>query len=614
MNQEVISMGTMLLSKILIATNASSSAESLQGVTQGLIQAIIWISLVIALGVLMIVGIKYVTSGANERANLKGKLPIYVVGVGLIVMCVVIVGGLAEIAGNENEEDVFGAALEGSGAVRGEGRQMSVRKNLVVNISQYGARATIEYQDENGKWQVLGTTDPTGGYNIYEQFSKKVKNGTKLRLKMNKTVFDDETVELLGWRIGDKVLKGNNVEFVMGSEDTIITALFGDLHDYTGDQTITMLAESGFAEVQLPEKAVFGAIVATPDAQAGDPSVRFRVNPVDHKAYEDGKGVLETQYDNGDQLDVFSVKKDQFTVSENGVYEMSTAFFDGLSDPWLHQIKMIQMDDNGNQTEMDIDYRIIVKDKSDAGSATYYKVDEYGKQDELTEDEYYTIMARAEKGEINVLEKRNPSHNTLSAESDFYGANSIITFTGKANPDDASYFMAATNIYDQNGPTVATTTYGGTYNLKEVMGDDYNPATDTSAEGDASGYIVYPDSMDSFYFVEPHPVEEGSNQTDSGYDTYQAYSVGLNSYLVPNSDGTATYLVASNEGEGFDRINTMNVEGGGFLAPDGAASYALFLPNDSGGFDTITVNHYEGTYYYMENGKKIIVNVQKDEE
>ena len=107
-----------------IFTCFAGNAESVQtakGVIGNVLNAIIdvlaWFAYAIALGCIIFIGIKYVLSGANERANLKGILPRYLIGIALIVMCFTIAQAVAKLAGNNSADDVINAG--GAGASTG---------------------------------------------------------------------------------------------------------------------------------------------------------------------------------------------------------------------------------------------------------------------------------------------------------------------------------------------------------------------------------------------------------------------------------------------------------------------------------------------------------------
>ena len=61
-------------------------------VAGNILGAMQWVGYAIAVGMLIYIGIKYVMSAADERANLKGALVKYVIGAILIVAAVTVVG------------------------------------------------------------------------------------------------------------------------------------------------------------------------------------------------------------------------------------------------------------------------------------------------------------------------------------------------------------------------------------------------------------------------------------------------------------------------------------------------------------------------------------------
>ena len=99
----------------------TDSVQAAKGVIGNVLNAIIdvlaWFAYAIALGCIIFIGIKYVLSGANERANLKGILPRYLIGIALIVMCFTIAQAVAKLAGNNSADDVINAG--GAGASTG---------------------------------------------------------------------------------------------------------------------------------------------------------------------------------------------------------------------------------------------------------------------------------------------------------------------------------------------------------------------------------------------------------------------------------------------------------------------------------------------------------------
>lgn len=90
-------------------TYASNASEEtvIKNILSSILNILSWFAYAIALGMIIFIGIKYVTSGANERANLKGMIPKYLIGVALIVMCFTIASYVAEIAGNDTAEEII---------------------------------------------------------------------------------------------------------------------------------------------------------------------------------------------------------------------------------------------------------------------------------------------------------------------------------------------------------------------------------------------------------------------------------------------------------------------------------------------------------------------------
>lgn len=76
----------------VLGENAGKTVEIDNGVAGNILGAMQWIGYAIAVGMLMYIGIKYVMSAADERANLKGSLVKYVMGAVLIASAVTIVG------------------------------------------------------------------------------------------------------------------------------------------------------------------------------------------------------------------------------------------------------------------------------------------------------------------------------------------------------------------------------------------------------------------------------------------------------------------------------------------------------------------------------------------
>ncbi len=91
-----------------LLTYAADEQVIIGNILNSILNIVAWFAYAIALGSVIFLGIKYVLSGANERANLKGLLPKYLIGIALIVMCFGIAQAVSNIAGNDTAEEIIG--------------------------------------------------------------------------------------------------------------------------------------------------------------------------------------------------------------------------------------------------------------------------------------------------------------------------------------------------------------------------------------------------------------------------------------------------------------------------------------------------------------------------
>ena len=101
----IICFGIMFLFGFVFA--GSEDEAVIKSISNSILNALSWFAYIIALGVLIFFGIKYLLAGANEKANLKGMLPKYLIGIALIVLCFTIAKAVANIAGNDQAEDII---------------------------------------------------------------------------------------------------------------------------------------------------------------------------------------------------------------------------------------------------------------------------------------------------------------------------------------------------------------------------------------------------------------------------------------------------------------------------------------------------------------------------
>lgn len=96
----------MLVPSIVFAEDEAYT--TMNKLVKVLLNAISWFGYAIALGALIFLGIKYVISGANEKANLKGRFIAYLVGIALIVMCSTVASIVADIANTDGSNTAEG--------------------------------------------------------------------------------------------------------------------------------------------------------------------------------------------------------------------------------------------------------------------------------------------------------------------------------------------------------------------------------------------------------------------------------------------------------------------------------------------------------------------------
>lgn len=93
-------------------TGGKGPTTTIKTILMNIISVISWIGYAVAIGVLIIIGIKYVMSGADEKAEIKGMLPKYLIGIALIVCCSSIAQIVANIAGNDGAEKIIDTGLK----------------------------------------------------------------------------------------------------------------------------------------------------------------------------------------------------------------------------------------------------------------------------------------------------------------------------------------------------------------------------------------------------------------------------------------------------------------------------------------------------------------------
>ena len=147
--------------------------------SQTLLRAFSWIGYAIAFGILMIIGVKYVTSGASEKANLKNKLPIFLLGMILMATAGTTARFLAIAAGNEDAPTVIETGIEISGVEVGHRERNVEQDHLALNLYDHKVYAPegVELQGKvgiagDGKYEIASVEaapkyDPDGNEFLY---------------------------------------------------------------------------------------------------------------------------------------------------------------------------------------------------------------------------------------------------------------------------------------------------------------------------------------------------------------------------------------------------------------------------------------------------------------
>lgn len=98
----LISFGTMVFANGSIGgvTISTPSNNELAGIGNNVLGYVQWFGYTIAVGMLLYIGIKYMMSSANEKADLKKGSVNYVIGAVIVAAAATIVGILSRIGGS----------------------------------------------------------------------------------------------------------------------------------------------------------------------------------------------------------------------------------------------------------------------------------------------------------------------------------------------------------------------------------------------------------------------------------------------------------------------------------------------------------------------------------
>lgn len=70
----------------------TSSAEKLGAAGTNIVNAILWFGYAIALGMVVVIGIKYILGSAEAKSNMKSAIVSWLIGAFIVFMCTTIVG------------------------------------------------------------------------------------------------------------------------------------------------------------------------------------------------------------------------------------------------------------------------------------------------------------------------------------------------------------------------------------------------------------------------------------------------------------------------------------------------------------------------------------------
>ena len=85
-----------------------TEAAVVEELSTSFVNVILFFAFGIALAIFIMIGIKYLTSVANEKANIKHMLPMYATGLLMVLFCVRISTFGAEVAGDQDGASLFG--------------------------------------------------------------------------------------------------------------------------------------------------------------------------------------------------------------------------------------------------------------------------------------------------------------------------------------------------------------------------------------------------------------------------------------------------------------------------------------------------------------------------
>lgn len=222
-------MVAILSTTMVFAEGESGAYNILANVLNALLSALAWFGYAIAIGALVFMGIKYVMSGAQEKANLKGSLSKYLIGIALIVFCSTIASAVANIANTDGGNDAIslikkafrlGGATVGDPSTTDPAGDVDDENSKNSNINYYPASAAPKASTRLAK--ALANEGYYGNKNntvVSEEYHKGTHTLEKRTLKMEDGKMIVETYDIMGnlktiaIKDGEKEIKKASVDY-----------------------------------------------------------------------------------------------------------------------------------------------------------------------------------------------------------------------------------------------------------------------------------------------------------------------------------------------------------------------------------------------------------------
>ncbi len=103
-----IVISLMVLMSVVYATAANEISEA----GSRILGAIAWIGYAVSLGMILFIGIKYIVSSADGRANMKKSLVNWVIGAFIVFMATVLVSAVLKIIGVDGNTETVDPATK----------------------------------------------------------------------------------------------------------------------------------------------------------------------------------------------------------------------------------------------------------------------------------------------------------------------------------------------------------------------------------------------------------------------------------------------------------------------------------------------------------------------